>query len=734
MPFANGATFAGFTIVQMVGSGWTGEVYLAQQPRTPQRVALKILLADVSADRDFQHGFQRDADLAASLQHPCIARTLGRGEFEGRLWLATEYIDGLDTARSLDGRFPSGMPPRVVCTIVDRIARALDFAHEHGLLHRHVKPRNILLENPDSEAYRILLTDFGTARRLDTLRELSTAAEPDDPLAYAAPEELTGNNVDSRADQYGLAATAFELLTGIKPARARQNPPSRLADTYPAIAGLDPVIAGALAVDPTARFASCTEFATVLGRASRRLPAMSTTHPRQRITAPAVPTLAESSPTETTARTVTDAPAVHDTTLLTEVPTGSGRSPEDEGPRKQRSIVIPTMVAFAIVAVLVVAGVLMGKQRPSSTQAPPTGQPTEAAPAPTPIAPLNPPAALACGDPRTAAAELVVRDKLAQLLMVGVTGYDDARAVVANQHVGGIFIGSWTDLTMLKDGSLKQLEAATGPLPLAVSIDEEGGRVDRLSSIIGPQVAPRVLAKTQAPQQVHDLALQRGRVMRELGITVDFAPVVDVTDAPDDTVIGDRSFGDDPQTVIDYAGAYAQGLREAQILPVLKHFPGHGHGSGDSHKGGVTTPPLDELKSDDLIPYGTLTNLNPVAVMVGHLQVPGLTDDDPASLSKAAYDLLRSGQYGGPPFPGLVYTDDLSSMGAINQRYSVPDAVLRALQAGADTALWITTDQVLAVLDRLVQAVNTNELSMDRVNEALNRVALGKGPHPNCAR
>jgi hypothetical protein len=136
----------------------------------------------------------------------------------------------------------------------------------------------------------------------------------------------------------------------------------------------------------------------------------------------------------------------------------------------------------------------------------------------------------------------------------------------------------------------------------------------------------------------------------------------------------------------------------------------------------------------DLIPYAALTTFNPIAVMVGHLQAPDLTGTERASLSKAAYQLLRSGEYGGPGFPGLVYTDDLSSMGAINQHYSVRDAALLALQAGADTALWITTDQVPAVLDRLVQAVTTNELSMDRVNEALNRVALGKGPHPNCGR
>ncbi|WP_276067803.1 glycoside hydrolase family 3 N-terminal domain-containing protein, partial [Mycolicibacterium gadium] len=115
-----------------------------------------------------------------------------------------------------------------------------------------------------------------------------------------------------------------------------------------------------------------------------------------------------------------------------------------------------------------------------------------------------------------------------------------------------------------------------------------------------------VVAETLG-DQVYQLALDRGKKMRGLGITIDFAPVVDVTDAPDDTVIGDRSFSDDPAKVTEYAGAYARGLRDAGLLPVLKHFPGHGHGSGDSHTAGaVTTPPLDALMTDDLVPYRTL--------------------------------------------------------------------------------------------------------------------------------
>ncbi len=350
--------------------------------------------------------------------------------------------------------------------------------------------------------------------------------------------------------------------------------------------------------------------------------------------------------------------------------------------------------------------------------APPAGIP---GPAPAPAAPV-------CGDPLA----MPTRDKLAQLLMVGVTGAADARAVVESHQVGGIMIGSWTDLSMLSDGSLTDIAAAAGPLQLAVSVDEEGGRVSRLSSVIGSQPAPRVLAQTKTPDEVYAIALDRGRKMRGLGITIDFAPVVDVTDAPASTVIGDRSFGSDPTVVTDYAGAYARGLRDAGVLPVLKHFPGHGQASGDSHAGSVVTPPLAELQEIDLVPYRTLTAQAPVGVMVGHMEIPGLTGSEPASLSPAAYGLLRSGNYGGPPFNGPVFTDDLSSMRAISDRFGVADAVLRSLQAGADVALWVTTTEVPAVLDRLEKAVAAGELTMSGVDAAVMRIAAVKGPSPSC--
>ena len=351
-----------------------------------------------------------------------------------------------------------------------------------------------------------------------------------------------------------------------------------------------------------------------------------------------------------------------------------------------------------------------------------------AGPIQVPAAPAPP----ACGSGSALLASMSTRDKLAQLLMVGIRNGADARSVVGTYHVGGIMVGSWTDLSMLTDGTLGDI-ANLGPLPLAVSVDEEGGRVSRLASLIGAAPAARTLAQTQTPDEVYQLALARGRQMRGLGITIDFAPVVDVSDQGADTVIGDRSFSNDPATVTTYAGAFARGLRDAGVLPVLKHFPGHGHGSGDSHTAGaVTTPPLSALMNSDLVPYRTLTTEAPVAVMLGHLEVPGLTGNTPASLSAAAVNLLRSGGYGGPGFNGPVFTDDLSSMAAINSRYGVAEAVLRALQAGIDVALWITTDEVPAVLDRLEKAVNGGELAMPAVEGSVLRMAGIKGPSARC--
>ncbi|WP_341244686.1 glycoside hydrolase family 3 N-terminal domain-containing protein [Rhodococcus sp. KRD162] len=319
------------------------------------------------------------------------------------------------------------------------------------------------------------------------------------------------------------------------------------------------------------------------------------------------------------------------------------------------------------------------------------------------------------------------RQRLAQLLTVGVTGTQDAVQIMSTEQVGGIFIGSWTDESMLRNREVSQVLDASAVAPM-VTIDEEGGRVSRVADLLGEAPSARVLARTMSVDEVYQEALTRGRGLKDLGVTVDFAPVVDVSAQPDDSVIGDRSFSDDPQVVIEYAGAYARGLEDAGIKPVIKHFPGHGSGSGDSHTGAVSTPPLDELKTKDLLPFAALDDTG-VGVMVGHLDVPGLTDPGvPASISPAAMALLRDGVgFGAQPFDGPIFTDDLSGMAAITARLGIVDAVEAALVAGADVALWLTTDQVPAVLDNLEDAVASGRLSAAEVDQAAATVARFKG-------
>ena len=272
MPLNDGAIFAGFRIVRRLGSGGMGEVYLIQHPRLPRRNALKILSADLSADPEYRARFNREADLASTLYHPHIVGVHDRGEYNGQLWLSMDFVDGQDAARLLADRYPAGMPVDMVLSIITAVASALDYAHRQGLLHRDVKPANIMLTHVDDDGeQRILLTDFGIARSVDDISGLTTTNMTVGTVAYSAPEQLMGEEIDGRADQYALAATAYHLLTGLQlfphsnPAvaisRHLNAAPPVLADTRPELAALDPVLAAALAKNPDQRFASCSDFA-----------------------------------------------------------------------------------------------------------------------------------------------------------------------------------------------------------------------------------------------------------------------------------------------------------------------------------------------------------------------------------------------------------------------------------------------------------------------------------------
>ncbi|WP_445161440.1 serine/threonine-protein kinase PknH/PknJ [Mycobacterium sp. Dal123C01] len=282
MPLSGGQTFAGYKIVRLLGSGGMGEVYLAEHPRLPRRDALKVLPADISADPDYRARFNREADLASKLWHPHIVSVHDRGEFDEKLWISMDFVDGLDAARLLATRYPAGMPADHVVRIVTAIASALDYAHKQGLLHRDVKPANIMLTHldDDDDEQRILLTDFGIARNVGDISGLTATNMTVGTVAYSAPEQLMGEDIDGRADQYALAATAYHLLTGshlfphsnpaVVISRHLNAPPQALAEGRPELAPLDPVLAAALAKDPEQRFQRCADFVRALAEQSAR--------------------------------------------------------------------------------------------------------------------------------------------------------------------------------------------------------------------------------------------------------------------------------------------------------------------------------------------------------------------------------------------------------------------------------------------------------------------------------
>lgn len=247
MALVSGATFAGYLVARRLGSGSTGAVYLVQDPRSSRWQALKILSpATASADDEFRRRFLAETPVVTSLYHPNIVEVRDRGEFEGRLYTVTDYVEGISGARLMADWFPAVSPAGEVLALVSAVAGALDYAHERGLLHRDVKPANVLVTGRGEGEERILLTDLGIAGQPGT-------------VGYAAPEQLMGARIDGRADQYALAATAFHLLTGAPPA-ADAGPP-RLSDQRPELVRLDDVFTRALATSPADRFGTCLEFA-----------------------------------------------------------------------------------------------------------------------------------------------------------------------------------------------------------------------------------------------------------------------------------------------------------------------------------------------------------------------------------------------------------------------------------------------------------------------------------------
>lgn len=311
------------------------------------------------------------------------------------------------------------------------------------------------------------------------------------------------------------------------------------------------------------------------------------------------------------------------------------------------------------------------------------------------------------------AAEVELELRLGQLLFPVVTQADLPAATVLAERgliAGVVIIGEPTE-TITAD--IASLQSRTLVAPSFIAVDEEGGRVQRVAGLAGSIPSARDVATSLSLAEAETLAHDHAIRLGELGFTMNLAPVVDLDNGD---FIRDRSFGEDPDTVTDYAFATANGIASGGLIPVVKHFPGHGRGT-DSHTGLPTLPGLDTLRGSDLVPFVRSIERGDLPIMVGHLVVPGLTDGQPATLSPAAVDGLLRTELG---FDGLVMTDALN-MDAIADTNDPAVAAELALAAGVDLVMLGQIADVEGTIVRLTDAVRAGRISEASVTESFVR-------------
>jgi beta-N-acetylhexosaminidase len=300
---------------------------------------------------------------------------------------------------------------------------------------------------------------------------------------------------------------------------------------------------------------------------------------------------------------------------------------------------------------------------------------------------------------------------------------------------GVILFGSQapTDL----GASLAQLtRAAPGGIAPLIMTDEEGGAVQRMANLVGSMPSARTMAATMTASQIQQLAQNVGAKMRAAGVTMDLAPVLDLDGGPgpsDTNPDGTRSFSPVESTAERDGLAFANGLRAAGVIPVVKHFPGLGGATGNTDSMAAATLPWSNLQTNGLLPFTAAVRSGIPAVMLANATVPGLTSG-PASLSLTVITGVLRGQLG---FNGLVITDSLSATAIQAAGYGIPAATVQALRAGADLVLYNATPISVAALTQqvvasIVSAVSVGSLSRSRLENAVAHILSAK--HTNLCR
>jgi serine/threonine protein kinase len=269
---AAGSTFAGFRIERTLGYGGMGIVYLAREVRLGRQVALKVIRAELAEDDHFRARFREESRTAASIEHPRVVTVFGAGERDGLVYVSMRYVDGRDLGRLISAE--GTVPPEAAASLIAQVAEGLDAVHEAGLVHRDVKPANVLVAKPGpgDDGPTAYLTDFGLAKIAASTSGLTATGEVIGTIDYMAPEQIEARRVDARTDVYALGCVLFHAVTGEVPFPERESSSkmwAHLNEPPPAVgrggrAALDPVIRRAMAKDPADRFPSAGD----LGRAA----------------------------------------------------------------------------------------------------------------------------------------------------------------------------------------------------------------------------------------------------------------------------------------------------------------------------------------------------------------------------------------------------------------------------------------------------------------------------------
>lgn len=322
---------------------------------------------------------------------------------------------------------------------------------------------------------------------------------------------------------------------------------------------------------------------------------------------------------------------------------------------------------------------------------------------------------------------MALDEKIGQMIMVGIDGYDsdnNSRKLIEDYHVGGFVLLNQnvknTDQLLKLINSLKSANASCNKLPLFISVDEEGGKVDRMPRIIERYPTNEKIGSINNGSLSYNIGKSLADEIKAFGFNMDLAPVLDIKSNPRNTVIGNRAFGSKPDVVSKLGVQTMLGIQSENIIPVVKHFPGHGDTSTDSHKGlPVVNYDLERLKGFELLPFTAAVKNNADAVMVAHILLPKLDSSNPASLSKTMItDILRN-QMG---FHGVVITDDMT-MGAIVKNYNIGESAVKSVVAGADIILVCNGfSNKLSVLDSIKAAVSSGAISEKRIDESVYRI------------